>query len=173
MRFFLLLAILCIASCRFSEDDYEQAVKSGFAVIPQSLEIERFFGEADHFISYFGFKTVANTWNTEVYFAGHYRLTLQVDVKISDGTVVETISPAVFYLDEFERFELQANGQVMARIKKNWTFNQADWKKVVSADGDLSVVGVDVVRDKPLEHFEKYVRAFRRDRSRVRPDKED
>ena len=64
--------------------DYIQTVKSGLETLPWPKEREALFGEGDHFVTDYGSSSGAKEWNTEVFFAGRYTLTLQVDVDIDD-----------------------------------------------------------------------------------------
>ncbi len=158
----------------FEVGRYKNAVKDGFTKIPQAAEIEDLLGEADHFISYSG-PGVKQDWNTEVHFAGRYCLTMQVDVKVdsSFSKIVEVIGEPKFFLAEFTRVEVDADGRVGAgsdHPSQYAEFGVREWNKVVQAKGDFSVVGVPIKKHQPVPNFEKYVEATRRPRIQVRPD---
>lgn len=80
-------------------DKYKLGVQSGFAKIPEALQIEACFGEADHFISSPD-KHGNCTWNTEVYFGARYCLTMQVEVKMKDdfSEILKVVSSPQFYI---------------------------------------------------------------------------
>ena len=69
----ILLASLPSCNAALDMDNYKQAVKSGFVQIPEAIQVESLFGEADHSISYSG-SNAPKKWNTEVFFAGRYSL---------------------------------------------------------------------------------------------------
>ena len=149
-------------------------VKDGFTKIPQAGEIEDLLGEADHFISYSG-SGEKQDWNTEVYFAGRYRLTMQVGVKVdrSLSKIVEVIGEPKFRLGETTRVEVDLGGSVRAFSDEpcqHAEFGVTEWNKVVQAKGDFSVVGVAIKKRQPVPNFEQFVEAMRRGRGQVRPD---
>src|SRR5271167_2861413 len=105
MRWLMIMFCLCIGSCghprTFDMKNYTQAVKSGFKKIPEAMQVEALFGEADHFISYSG-PYVPQDWNTEVFFCGRYELSMQVDVETNSAfsEVTKVVGELRFYLSE-------------------------------------------------------------------------
>src|ERR1700722_16451284 len=67
-----------------NNNNYTRAIRSGFKKIPESMQIETCFGEADHFISYSG-PNVPQNWNTDIFIYGKYELTMQVVVRTDPG----------------------------------------------------------------------------------------
>ena len=170
----LAIGAVFTGGCGFNLGRYKNAVKDGFAKIPQAAEIEDLLGEADHFISYSG-PGVKQDWNTEVHFAGRYCLTMQVDVKVNSSfsKIVEVIGEPKFYLGEITGVEVFPDGTVGASSDQGCQyaeFGLKEWNKVVQAKGDFSVVGVPIKKGQPVPNFEKYVEATRRPRIQVRPD---
>ena len=171
------ISVILMGGCQrsgFNMERYKSAVKDGFTKIPQACEIENLLGEADHFISYSG-PDVRQDWNTEVYFAGRYRLTMQVEVKVDRdfSRVVEVIGEPAFYLSEIAQVELNANGTFSAGTDgsgQQAVFGMKEWNKIVQSKGDFSLVGVHIKKGQPVPNFEKFVEAMRRPRVRVRPD---
>ena len=164
-------AALGATSCRyvgFNLENYEQAVKSGFAQLPLAMQMEELFGEGDHFISVSHHADLIETWNTEVWFAGRYDLTMQSQVKVNDdfGKVVAVSSP-VFYLDGVNWLNSDGGGGTYG---ESYSFGEADWEKVVKAKRDFSVIGIHLKLDSPVPNFDKYVEGLRLPRIVVRPD---
>jgi hypothetical protein len=158
----------------FSER-YTAAVQSGFQQIPQSLEMERLYGECDHFIGHQpGAKT--QLWNSEVIVEGRYELTMQVETRISDrfDRVLSVCSEPQFYVCEIERVDILPDGRAKASYSDNQKqFGLKEWQKVVSADGDLSAAGIKFVREKPVKHVAEYQRQVSAPRVSVRPSASD
>jgi hypothetical protein len=155
-------------------ENYKKAVKSGFKMIPEAMQIEKLFGEADHFISYSG-PGVRQDWNTEVFFRGRYTLTMQVDVKTEPAgaefsKVTSVVGEPKFFLHEVSKVTLSPSGSVETDFSKEWKFGLNDWKKLVDANGDFSAIGITIKKDQPVENFPKYVDGERSPRIKVRPD---
>ena len=177
MKAFISLAVMILAiytgGCEGSGFDvgrYKDAVKDGFTKIPQACEIERLLGKADHFISYSG-PNVKQDWNTEVYFEGRYRLTMQVDVKTNKdfSKIVGVIGEPKFYLGEITKVDLNADGTVSGGdggAGQRATFGLKEWNKIVQSNGDFSIVGVHIKKGQPVPNFDKFVGAMRRPRIR-------
>ena len=165
---------LCMGGCSdidFDLERYKGAVKDGFDKIPQSKEIEELLGDADHFISYSGNRSVGQDWNTKVYFAGRYCLTMQVEVKVDRrfSRITKVTGQPKFYLVETIRVDLNRNGTVGALHGQGYQFGPEDWKKVVAAKGDFSVIGIHLKLNRPVPNFDKYVKAMRRPCIQVHP----
>jgi len=167
--------VLGFASCgnprAFDAKRYAQAVKSGFKKIPEAMQIERLFGEADHFISYSG-PEVSQDWNTVAFFGGRYILTMQVEIETnaSFSEVTNVLGEPKFYLWEIGQVIVSPRGGVEGKFAGSWTFGLKEWKKVVEAGGDFSAVGIIIKKDQPVKSFDAYVKGQREPRVRVRPD---
>jgi hypothetical protein len=151
--------------------NYTQAVKSGFKKIPEAMQVERLFGEADHFISYSG-PNVKQDWNTVVFFYGRYELTMQVDVKTNAAfsEVTEVVGEPKFYLLEIKEITGADAGGARYNGSAQRTFGLTDWKKLYDAKGDFSVLGITIHKDRPVDNFDRFVRGVKEPRIRVRPD---
>jgi hypothetical protein len=171
------LVVSCGLSCStgFDFPGYQMAVKSGFAVVPHAQQMERLFGDADHFITHFGSASRIKRWSSQVFFAGRYRLTVQVDVMLAeDGRRVIGISgePDI-HLHEIQSVTTDANGQLAAQIGEQWTLTSDDWIKLVESEGDFNAVGLTLDLDNPTPGFQKFVAATRKDRIKVPRDSPD
>jgi hypothetical protein len=169
------LFVVTVCSCdRFPAvgmGNYNKAVISGFAKFPQAMEMEKLFGEGDHFISSPG-PTGTRDWNSVVYFGGRYTLTMQVEVKTDAdfGKITDVVGKPLFVLEEARRIIRSPSGTTTgASFSNDWKFGVDDWKKVVDAKGDFGVIGIKTRNDEPLEGFDAYVKAVRAPRIRVRP----
>ena len=176
LLFALPMIALCISACSdidFDLERYKGAVRDGFKKIPQSREIEELLGDADHFISYSGSRSIGQQWNTEVYFAGRYSLTMQVEVKVDRAfsKIVEVVGEPKFYLVEIAHVERLNDGRVGGGNGEGFVFGPKDWSKVVKAKGDFSVIGIKLKLHQPVKDFDRYVKAARRQSSRSTPRK--
>ena len=174
MKPFLSVAVissLCVPACTKAIDPegYKQAVKSGFSKIPEALQIEGVFGEADHFITYSG-ANIPKDWHTEVFFAGRYSLTMQVEVTTDSGfsKIMEVKGRPRFYLQEVGMVDITPSGSVETSFLNEWKFSSEDWKKIIEANGDLSVIGIPIKHNDPVKNFDAY--SSSEGRVKVRPD---
>lgn len=172
MKLLCLLAMVLLAGCSPSMEDYKAMVRDGIKTVPHVQEIKKMFpGEpTDHFITYYGFdKTKPVTWNTEVFFGGKYVFTYQIDVIVdyhSNRILGITNSPE-FFLVRVSRVFDDTPENIGADFDADDKFGESDWEKVVAAKGDSSVIGIQVNTNSPVPRFEDYVRAIQRDRVQV------
>ena len=132
--------------------------------------METLFGEGDHFITYYGVDSGPKLWNSEVFFGGRYKLTLQVEVEINywKHKIVKVVSPPKFYLSEIDStIRDRANQVEGANISKNWQLDEAKWKKLVEAKGDWAVIDIPVKTNDPVARFEDYVKGQREPRDKI------
>ena len=149
---------------------YIQTVQSGIKTLPWPKQIEKLLGESDHFITHYGFDADPKEWNTEVFFGGRYRLTLQVDVEIDykNHLIKTNVSAPKFYLFEAGAIRRNAKRDVEGvDISGQWIFDQTQWNKLVEAKGDWSVLGIPVKTNSPLPGFEEHVNRARAPRVRI------
>jgi hypothetical protein len=171
-----LLSIVClvaVTSCNHGvdSDNYKRAVKSGFAKIPEALEIESVFGEAYHSIT--SSPGAPKDWQTHVFFGGRYELVLDVPIKTNFlfTEITDVTGPPDFHLLEVRNVTISPTQQVETWYSNDWKFGEDDWKKVLSAKGDFSVIGLHLKLDSPVKDFAAYVAGETRGRSKIRPDK--
>ena len=90
IRLLSIFLILTLVSCnRTNMTDYRAAHLSAKQSLPIAVQMEELFGDADHFITHFGFSgQKANTWNTEVFFDGRYTITMQVEILIDYRPII-------------------------------------------------------------------------------------
>ncbi len=147
--------------------NYKRAMASGFQQVPEARQIEEFYGEADHTISHSGDFGPRQKWTSNVYLHGRYWLAMQVDVRLnwSSSGVEEVIGEPLFRLCEIDKIEHYANGGVGASFngRAEVKFGKAEWAKVVAAKGDLSVLGIRIVKDDPIPDVDAYIHAKRKD----------
>ena len=164
----MLLSLLSM-SCRdinYTEKGYKKAVLSGLDMIPEARQIEELLGDADHFISYSGSRSVGNDWSTKVHFYGRYVLTMKVPVRMGYqfDEVLEVLDEPTFYLHEVRSIEFHGNDKIPGasfNARGQHIFSREDWAKVYKAKGDFFVIGIKLKKNQPVKDFEKYVQAVR------------
>jgi hypothetical protein len=131
--------------------------------------METLFGDGDHFITHYGFDSNPKPWNTEVFFAGRYTLTLQVDVTIDyDRHLVKTnVAPPIFYLHEVAKILRGPKSVEGAEFSGQWVLDESKWEKLVDAKGNWSAIGVDLKTNSPVSGFSDYVQQSRSPRVKI------
>jgi hypothetical protein len=163
-----------LCGCSPSMDDYKKTVRDGIKTVPHVEEIRQLFPNAptDHFITQYGFdKNVPVTWNTVVYFYGRYQLDYQVDVIVDykNNRISHVQGVPVFRLAEIVLNHPVSNRPVENTFASGHIIYEKDWKKIVAAKGDFSVVGISLITNSPVAGFDEYVRSWRKDRVEVKP----
>jgi hypothetical protein len=153
--------VVCLLSAACGKDDYTVAVANGQKTIPYVREFNQIFTDTNHFITHYKFADGNWQWNSEAFLYRRYVVTMQVDVTYdkSATNVVAWGKPA-FFLTEIKSVVLNPNGSISPQ-EDNQQFGIDAWKKLVEARGNLSVLGVKVVKDSPVEHFDS-VKAINR-----------
>lgn len=166
--------ILMTASCsdiNFTMEGYKQAVLSGLEQIPEARQMDELFGKSnvDHFISYHGSLDAGSTWNSEVFFADRYRLTMQVPVKMgrSFNEVLDVLGKPKFWLIEVTSIDISERSADVKEPTNLNPFGLDQWEKVLEAEGNFSVLGIEFKKDQPVRGFARYVAMVRRDRVQV------
>jgi len=175
LRLSAALLALLLAGCRPSGmEDYKQTVRSGLQTLPWPLEIEQLFGDADHFLTHWNFSgDDPLMWQTDVFFGGRFELAMEVRVEVDywNRKVVKAVSPPKFYLWSWGKIVVEPGGGVTSYRAEDsgWgEFGEAEWRKLVAAKGDWSVIGIALGNTNPVPNFDALVQATRRDRVRVK-----
>lgn len=150
--------------------DYVQTVESAATNVPVALEMERLFGDADHFISHYGFDDEPKQWNTEVFFGNRYILTMQIMVAVDySRNTVSQIGDPTFYLFECETITIEPEGTLHVRFNPHGqvTFSGEQWNSMFESGGDFAGIGVKL-NPAPVENFDRYVAGKRAPRVFVR-----
>ena len=169
-----LLASLC-TGCSGYIEDYKSTVRDGIKTVPHVQEIKRIFSNAptDYFITNYGFdKDKPKQWNTVVYFGGRYTFTYQVDVVVDykNNRVGKVVGKPQFYLEEVVKVLDASSDSVGADYKHPGdTLDEDKWNKLVAAHGNFSVIGITLNTNAPVQGFDEYVHAWRKERIQVEP----
>ncbi len=147
---------------------YKETVRSGIKSLPWPKQMERLFGEGDHFITHYSLSAGPKQWNTEVFFGSRYELTLQleVDIDYDKRTVIHAATRPKFYLREVDRVKIAPSGQPTAFYSNDWTFDEARWQTLVTSGGNWSQIGI-TLKNIAVPGFDDYVKAMRAPRVKV------
>ncbi len=134
----------------------EQMVASGYRMIPQAKQIDDLFGPAWHRVSNYREPDTAE-WQTEALFGGRYEMWMTVTVRIDrrSGSVIQVIGEPRFLLLEVQRIE--RSGAVAYPAMNQHEFGADKWQQVVNANGDFSVIGIQLNRNNPVPGWQRYV----------------
>jgi len=142
-------------------------VRSGRSTIPQVQQIETLFGPGDHFIAGGGDRFLPggangiSQWSTDVYFAGRYHLVMWVEIEVDrrNSEVSRVIGAPKFQIHEVEWVDMSGGTpSISYRGSAQRDFSAADWGKVVEANGDFSVIGIQLRNDAPIQNFPALVK---------------
>jgi hypothetical protein len=147
-----LIAATAVALVAWVPLSYSLAVKSGRSTVPYVRQFEQTFPGSSHSISYFTGTHGPTHWNSNALVHGRYTLTMQMSLRLSllRNRIVSAEEPR-FWLVEIESLSVEA-GRVTA-IQSGGaqvTFGPAEWQRVVDSGGDLSQLGIQVHRDRPV-----------------------
>jgi hypothetical protein len=160
-----LVVLLC--GCSHPMDDYKNTVRNGIKSVPHVQEITEMFPGApiDHFITQYGFdKNAPVMWNTVAYIYGRYELGYQVYVMVDykKNQVSKVVGAPKIYL-----WEVAPNHPIVGTFTSSHTISENDWKKVIAAKGDFSVIGIHLITNSPVAGFDDYVSSWHKDRVQV------
>ncbi len=139
----------------------QQLVPSGYLLIPEAQQIDDLMPHVWHQVSNFQEPDLAE-WQTEAFFSERYQLWMSVDVRVDreSGQITHLLGSPRFTLLEVGDVTVE-HGSIGTSYRNQHQFDVADWKKVVAADGDFSVVGIDLKKRQPVLNFDKLVKSPR------------
>lgn len=156
MRPILVCLLLLIGGCGRSAANYKRAVAKAVKSEPNVAAFERLFPGSEHFITYYTGEHGTPKWNSKALIHGRYILTMQFDVSIdSGGTKLTATTVPQFYLMEVAGVVQTPGGQtsIMYNGESQRQFGLNEWKAIESSGGDLSTLGLNVVRDQPIPNL--------------------
>ena len=151
-RLSILIAFTLMTGCdqRSSRD---AAVANAIKSEPHVAAFDRLFPTAEHSISYYTGQYGQPRWNSTQLLYGRYELAMQFDIDIDrSGTQVTAIEPPHFWLLHRQHVQQLSGGQRIISYQPDGSmeFGLAEWQRLVSAGGDLSVLGIQPITDAPI-----------------------
>lgn len=161
----ILLIMLAAVGCdqRPFGDRYALAVRSGFVLIPESVQLDQMYEACDHMIS----SGPSPRWTSVAYFKGRYVLSMQapVEVKAAFDEITEVVGEKTFRL--WEVGEVSEDGRE-ASIRNDIEISATDFEKLRRNKGDFSVIGIELV-DEPVPGFDKFQASRQRNVVPIKP----
>jgi hypothetical protein len=159
---FLLMAILVMnTGCEWLLREKAQRLKAGYdqalASGKRDIEIIKafydMFPSAESYISYYTSEVSDSIWNSNIALYNRYVLSMRVPIEMNADRIriVKSGDPR-FVLVEVESIS-PVNGYVTYNTDFQKNFGIIEWKKVVESKGDFSVIGVHLIKDKPVANF--------------------
>ena len=139
---------------------HQDFAKNGLGQIEPASQMSRLFTDCRHYVVYEG-RDAVSTWNTDAYFGGRYKLTMQVPVKIESSTQGRTIGEPRFFLVEVSSVAISPSGQVTASYSDSRQFGLAEWNRVFAAGGDFGQIGYQTNTGPPIKGFDAYSKSSR------------
>lgn len=155
----LLLAQLFSCSSTSQVDmprNYSKALEHGLATVPAAREFQELFPGAHNSYAYYAGVKNTPELQCQTLLYGRYELTLQIEVKF-DGERAKVISYGEprFFLKEVQSVTPLSDGRFyISAGELQFRFGPQEWQKVYDAHGDFSVLGVKLVKDKPVPNLE-------------------
>ena len=139
---------------------HDEVVREGLRELILPLQVESLFGASnvDHFISDFGSKTEAPIWNSVAYFAGRYRLSLQLPILIDYNKckLIGATNSAIMQINEVTKVDFTKSGSANVTLKGQWRLNENEWEWLVKNGGEWSVVKIPILTNAAVKGFEEY-----------------
>ncbi len=137
---------------------YNQAVQSGRETVPYARDFNQFFPNSDNFISYYTGQVGPPIWNSKAGLYGRYVLSLQFKIKFDETrTKITAYDDPEFYLREIREISKAENGNTYIQYGlTHKRFGKEEWKKIIESKGDLSPLGVPIIKDSPIPGFDKH-----------------
>ncbi|MGB0766238.1 MAG: hypothetical protein ACPGYV_00855 [Phycisphaeraceae bacterium] len=108
---------------------------------PYVAEFDRFYPNAQHFISYYTGDYGEPTWNSEVTIDQTFILTMQYQLSVdSSGRKTKRASDPHFYINIIDSTQQLPDGRTRTSFSGGTDFGPEGWKQVVAAQGDLTAV---------------------------------
>ena len=119
----------------------QQAIFNTVAREPYVNDFDRLYPSAKHFITYYNEQYGDPIWNSKVVIDPNIELTMQfqIDIDASGHNVTRTSTPD-FHILTTDRVETLPDGRKITHHGPGMQFGPTEWKKVVAANGDVSVI---------------------------------
>jgi hypothetical protein len=159
--------LLCVVSgCGRNEraaklrEAHSRALKSGLETIPSVKEFIDLYPDCDNYFSYFTGEAGTTTWRSRTGLYGRYILDMSVEVELDDSrSNVTAFGEPHFSLVEIRNINSGPEGSAeIFYTDCQLRFGPKEWEKVVKTRGDLSVLGLEVVKDHPVPGFSAHWR---------------
>ena len=152
------LVLIClplgICSCR---SRYQSLLLAGEKQLPCVADFVSIYPESQHLASYMTGTAGPPTWTSTAGIDGRY--ILRMEMRVTPNKSLSGFSGSgtqQFTLQEITQVVVDSAHRSTAVYTGNTslTFGLNEWKKLVAAKGDLSVLGVTEIKDQPVQNFD-------------------
>ena len=138
------------------DEGHHAAMRNGPREIEPVGQFVSVFPTARHTITHYTGQMGPSAWTSEVGIHGRYVLTIHVDIEF-DWTRrhIRSHSEPRYYLQEITSVTGPPGGpyRIGREPSTDRKFGREEWERLYLAGGDLSVLGVNVVTDRPVANF--------------------
>ena len=148
--------LLLVTGCGRSAAAYKHAIANAVKSEPNVVAFEKLYPGSEHFISYYTGENSTPRWNSRALIHGRYILTMQFDVSLDSlGTSATATTTPQFYLVEVANVTTAPSGQTSITYngESQRQFGPKEWKALEASGGDLSTLGLNVIRDQPVPNL--------------------
>lgn len=152
-----MLVVLSLALTGCDSANKSKAETNGVSGIPEAAQFAAMFPRADHFISYYTGTKGDPLWNSKAGVHGRYVIVMQFKIDFDPSRTKPTrTSPPRFFLREVSQITAKPDNKFNTSYSSNQIqFGIGEWERLRKAGGDLSVLGIDIVTDRPIADFDQ------------------
>lgn len=131
-------------------------MKHGLETIPVARQFRSLFPNSQNFYTYYNGQSAILRCQAALY--QRYELSLSVKVSLDiNRTKVTRFEKSQFYLYEIESIVPSSDGTVsLSTGDLHKRFGAKEWERLYEAKGDFSVLGIVLIKDKPVPNFATY-----------------
>jgi hypothetical protein len=135
--------------------DKEQAEQNGLQIIPYAKEFNELFPDLEYGIGYYTGEAGPPHWGCKVGLYGRYVLSMSLKIRFDKTrTKITGFDDPEFFIMEIQRV-YDDNGTAHVEVSENQKrFGKEEWMKIVENNGDLSSLGIPIIKDRPLPNFD-------------------
>lgn len=136
---------------------YDKTIANAIDLDDHVKSFNSLFPKTNNFISYYTGEYGSSIWNSEVGLHDRYVLTMQFKIAINrDESKIKRTSEPDFHLVEVFDVSTFPNGTASIRYGSlQLEFGDKEWGKIVDSGGDFSVIGANLITDKPVSGFDR------------------
>ncbi|MCX6992722.1 MAG: hypothetical protein NT011_06195 [Kiritimatiellaeota bacterium] len=148
----------------FDAPDYDKRMDNAERLIPYAKEFKQLYPNAkvERHFAFIGAQVVGSPeychFLMTVGLYNRYILHMQVEFQVgSDYVTITNVLPPTLRIDAVDRIDVSSNGQahIFFDQKKYRSFDTNAWVTLKQHAGDLSAIGFEVIKNKPISNFDR------------------
>lgn len=155
LQIFALCLVFSACDVSSSVGDKQTAEKNGLSGIAIVKDFDDVFPGAFHWIGYYTGTKGDPRWNSEVGVHGRYVISMKFGIEFdSTRTMPTRTGVPKFFLREVATIDTRPGGGASIGYTQNQiTFGIDEWNRLRDSGGDLSMLGFEVIEDRPIADF--------------------